>query len=170
MPTPDYILDLRKKIGHDPLLLPGVTGVVVDERGHVLLVHSKLTGRWMPVGGIVEPGEEPAVTIVREIKEEANVTAVPERIVSVDAEGPLDYPNGDRASFVTTTFRCRAVAGETRVADEESTNVRYFPPDALPEDVEPKYRRRIAIALNDDPRAAFSLNGRSSVVPSGNPR
>ena len=27
MPTPDFIVELRKKIGHDELWLPGVTAV-----------------------------------------------------------------------------------------------------------------------------------------------
>ena len=29
MPTPEFITTLRKKIGHDPLFLPGVTAIVL---------------------------------------------------------------------------------------------------------------------------------------------
>ena len=41
MPTPDYITELREVWGHRPLLLPGVSGVVLrGDPGHeqVLLV------------------------------------------------------------------------------------------------------------------------------------
>jgi hypothetical protein len=30
MPTPDFVVKLRQKIGHDLLWLPGITGVVLD--------------------------------------------------------------------------------------------------------------------------------------------
>ena len=33
MATPDFILKLREKIGHETLWLPGVTGVVFDDAG-----------------------------------------------------------------------------------------------------------------------------------------
>ena len=33
MPTPEFILKLREKIGHDPLWLVGVTACVLDARG-----------------------------------------------------------------------------------------------------------------------------------------
>lgn len=157
MPTPAFIVALRKKIGHDLLLLPGVSGVVFNDAGHVLLVRAVATGRWMPIGGCVEPGEEPADCIVREIREETGVTAVPERIVSVDALGHVVYPNGDECRFLTTTFRCRAISGTAHVADEESHDVRYFAPDALPADLAPHHRRRIDQALADLPSAAFDV-------------
>lgn len=173
MPTPAFILALRKKIGHDLLLLPGVSGVVVNDAGHVLLVRSIHHGQWMPVGGCVEPGEEPADCIVREILEETGVTAVPERIVGVDAWGDVTYANGDRCRFVTTTFRCRAVGGEPRVADEESLEVRYFAPDALPAEIQPHHRRRVEQALRGDPisaPASFQFGGTTPMCASGRPR
>ena len=36
MPTPEFVLELRKKIGHDLLWLNGVTGCVLDDRGRLL--------------------------------------------------------------------------------------------------------------------------------------
>ena len=36
MPTPDFVLALRRVVGHDPLWLPGVCGVVFDDAGRVL--------------------------------------------------------------------------------------------------------------------------------------
>lgn len=147
MPTPDFILALRKKIGHDLLLLPAVTGIVVNDDGQVLLVRSVHRGQWTTIGGCIEPGEEPADCIAREIREETGVTAIPESITSVDAWGDVVYPNGDHVRFVTTTFRCRPIAGKPHVADEESLEVRYFSPDALPGDLAAHHRRRIEIAL-----------------------
>jgi len=68
MPTPDFVLALREKIGTASLWLSGVTAVVV--RGdEVLLVRRADTGAWTPVTGIIDPGEEPAVAAVREVEE-----------------------------------------------------------------------------------------------------
>jgi hypothetical protein len=57
MPTPEFIVELRKKIGHDLLWLPGVTGVVLDADDRVLLVRRADDGRWTLVSGVLEPGE-----------------------------------------------------------------------------------------------------------------
>ena len=69
MPTPEYILSLREKIGHDLLWLPGATAVVLHE-GRILLGRRSDNGNWAPITGIVDPGEEPAATAVRECLEE----------------------------------------------------------------------------------------------------
>ena len=45
MPTPEFILELRKKIGHDLLWLMGVSGYVEDEQGRVLLGKRSEIGR-----------------------------------------------------------------------------------------------------------------------------
>ncbi|RCV47204.1 NUDIX hydrolase, partial [Marinitenerispora sediminis] len=37
MATPEFILELRKRVGHDPLWLMGVTGVVLDAADRILL-------------------------------------------------------------------------------------------------------------------------------------
>ena len=73
MPTPEFVLSLREKIGHDLLWLPAVTAVVLREDGRVLLARRSDNGNWGLVSGIVEPGEEPAVTAVRECLEETGV-------------------------------------------------------------------------------------------------
>lgn len=54
MPTPEFILELRKKVGHDLLWLMGVSGYVEDEQGRVLLGRRSDTGEWAMVYGINE--------------------------------------------------------------------------------------------------------------------
>ena len=55
MPAPDYVLKLREKIGHDPLWLPGVRGVVVNDAGEILLGRRADNGNWALITGILEP-------------------------------------------------------------------------------------------------------------------
>ncbi|WP_326613257.1 NUDIX domain-containing protein [Streptomyces scopuliridis] len=132
MGTPDFIREIRATAGHQLLLLPGVSAIVFDDDGRVLLGRRVDTGGWSIIGGIPEPGEQPAVTAVREVYEETAVRCVAERVVLVQALKPVTYPNGDECQYMDITFRCRAVGGEARVNDDESLDVGWFPVDALP--------------------------------------
>ena len=131
MPVPDFILRLREQVGHDLLWLPGATAVVLAE-DRVLLVQRADDGRWAPVSGIVDPGEHPERTAVREALEEAGVTCEVEGLAWVNVTEPVHYPNGDVSQYLDLTYRCRWLEGEPYVADDESLDVRWFRLDALP--------------------------------------
>ncbi|MFF3326838.1 NUDIX domain-containing protein [Streptomyces sp. NPDC002889] len=134
MGTPDFIRQIRATAGRQLLFLPGVSAVVFDDAGQVLLGRRADTGKWSVIGGIPEPGEEPATTAEREVYEETAVRCVAERVVLVQAlPEPVVYPNGDECQFMDITFRCRAVGGVAGVNDDESLEVGWFPVDALPE-------------------------------------
>lgn len=133
MPVPEYILGLRKKIGNDLLWLPGVRGVVIDDVGRILLAQRADNRQWALVSGILDPGEQPAPGLVREIFEETGVVAEAERVVSVGAVGPFTYPNGDVCEFLDVVFRCRYISGTARINDDESLAVGWFTLDELPE-------------------------------------
>jgi 8-oxo-dGTP pyrophosphatase MutT (NUDIX family) len=149
MATPDFIRTLRASAGHQLLWLPGVTALVLDDTGKVLLNRRTDNGRWSLLGGIPEPGEQPAACAVREVYEETAVRCVPERVVLVQALRPVTYENGDVCQYMDITFRCRAVGGEARVNDDESLEVAWFDVDALPELGE-FATLRIKQALSDD--------------------
>ncbi len=150
MATPDFIRDLRVTAGHQLLWLPGVTAVVFDDGGRVLLGRRSDNGRWSLIGGIPDPGEQPAACAVREVEEETAVRCVVERLVLVQALNPVTYDNGDVCQFMDVTFRCRAVGGEARVNDDESLEVGWFEVDALP-DLGEFGQFRIKQALSDAP-------------------
>lgn len=154
MPTPDFILALRERIGTDPLWLPGVAAVVL--RGEeVLLVQRSDTGAWTPVTGILDPEEEPAVGAVREVLEETGVVATADRLVWAHATSEVTFDNGDRAAFLSLCFRCVWVSGDPVVGDDESRATGWFRLDALPE-MSPTNLRRIELAVAGGPAAAFA--------------
>jgi 8-oxo-dGTP pyrophosphatase MutT (NUDIX family) len=132
MTTPKFILQLREKIGHDLLWLTGITGVVLDDQQQILLTRRSDTGRWSLPAGILEPGEQPAPGLLREIQEETGVEAEIVRLLSVETLPPTAYPNGDQVQFLDLSFHCRALRGEARVNDDENLEVAWFPLDHLP--------------------------------------
>jgi ADP-ribose pyrophosphatase YjhB (NUDIX family) len=133
MATPDFIRTIRASAGHQLLWLPGVSAVVFDDAGRILLGKRADNHEWALPSGIPEPGEQPAVCAVREVFEETAVECVAERVVMVKAGGPISYPNGDACQFMDITLQCRAVGGEAAVNDDESLEVGWFDLDALPE-------------------------------------
>lgn len=92
MPTPQFVLDLRAHIGTAPLWLMGATAIVLrdgTDGQEVLLVKRSDSGRWAPISGIVDPGENPAQTAVREAAEEASVQIEIERLVWMGVPSPM---------------------------------------------------------------------------------
>lgn len=128
MPLSPYIAEIRALIGTRPLLLPGVTAVVRDDRGRYLLARHTQSGRWSLVGGGVEPGEEPRAALEREIREELGVAAVAGQVVDAYGGPALDvvYGNGDQVSYVTVAYLC-SLDGAPRAAEpEEIAEVGWF--------------------------------------------
>jgi 8-oxo-dGTP diphosphatase len=150
MPIPPYVTFLRERIGHAPILAPAAAAVIRDEAGRVLLIRRGDNGRWSLPGGMMEPGERIADCLVREVWEETGLEVEPLRVVGVysdPAETYVTYPNGDQVHFVSTTFECRVVGGALRPDGEESLEVAYFAPEAMPETLLPGHRARVADAL-----------------------
>lgn len=146
VPTPDFVLRLREKVGHDLLWLPGVTAVVL-QGDRVLLVRRSDNGNWAPVTGIVDPGEHPAQTAEREVLEETGVSCRVESLVWVNVTEPTVHMNGDHAQYLDHTFRCRYLGARAHAADDESSDVGWFAVDDLP-GMEPNLRERIATAID----------------------
>ena len=164
MPTPEFILSLREKVGTAPLWLLGCKTVVLREvpgeggrpTREVLLARRVDTGRWSVPAGIIEPGEEPADTAVREVLEECGVHAVPVRLAGVGTTPLVAYPNGDQTRYLDVVMVLRHQDGQAHVGDEENLEVAWFP--LQPEDRTPElsegHRRALRWALETEPPAA----------------
>ncbi|KAB1502823.1 NUDIX domain-containing protein [Corynebacterium sp. 320] len=162
MPTPDFIVKLREKIGHDALWLPGVTAVVIRDVPadapiwavpEVLLVRRADNGQWTPVTGIVDPGEEPDAAAVREVLEETGLSVQVEALLGVGQVGPVEYPNGDVSSYMDTAMRLSVMKNDATphhdepiVGDDESVDVGWFSVAQLPP-MQPRFRLVIADAV-----------------------
>jgi len=158
VPVPDFVLALRRHVGHARLPLTGVCAVVLrTDRGgpEVLYGRRSDNGLWSLPSGIVEPGEQPATTVVREVWEELRVEVETERLALVTSDPDIRYPNDDVCQYVSLTFRCRYVSGEAALGDDETLEFAWRPADDPPADLDDVQRRRLAVALTDDPACVF---------------
>lgn len=165
MPMSPYLQNVRRKLGNDLLLVPGAGAVVVDHRGYVLLQRRADNGLWGIPGGLMEPGEEPAQTARRETYEETGLHVHIDRLVGVYA-GPsfvVTYPNGDRSAIVSILFLAHPVDADATPypRDGEATDVQWFPPDSLPENLPERHASRIRDALSGQERAYFNQDSHS---------
>src|ERR1051325_6359103 len=133
MPMSGYLEQLRKKIGHELLLLPSAAVAIHDREEGLLLCKHADKDIWVTPGGLIEPGEHPADAAVRETWEETGLTVEITGVLGVYG-GPdliIDYPNGDQAAYVGTIFRGRVLGGTMRPDGSEILDVRYFKRDEV---------------------------------------
>ena len=107
-------------------------GVIVVKDGAVLLVQRKFApriGGWTLPAGFVESGERVDDCAVREAKEETSLDLEIIRLFNVYSA--LDDP---RSAVVLVLYLCQEISGKLRAGDDAS-DARFFPLDALPDDI-----------------------------------
>jgi 8-oxo-dGTP pyrophosphatase MutT (NUDIX family) len=67
-----YYETLRERVGSSLLIIPGMSAIVRDASGRILL-QQRHDDSWSLPAGAIEPGESPSVAIVREVLEETGV-------------------------------------------------------------------------------------------------
>jgi 8-oxo-dGTP diphosphatase len=132
VPISDYLSALRNRVGHDLLVMPGVAGLVLDGQGRLLLQRRADNGVWGLPGGMVDPGEAPARTVVREVHEETGLVVRPERLAGVIGPHHVVYPNTDVVEVTSSAFVCSVVGGRLQPVDGESSDLRFVPLDEMP--------------------------------------
>ncbi|MFF5101579.1 NUDIX hydrolase [Streptomyces sp. NPDC000134] len=112
----------------------GVTGVVRDGEGRVLLLRHRMwpPGRqWGLPSGFAHKGEDFRRTVVREVKEETGLD------VTV---GELVMLNSGLRTRLEVAYEARLAGGELRLDPMEILEARWCRPEELPEDVQPVCR------------------------------
>lgn len=120
----------------------GVRGLVLDDKGRVLLIeHTYVHGWWLPGGG-VDAGETSHAAVARELREEAgvNVLELP-KLLSVHSNERF-FP-GDHVLL----FRVDQWEPCAPSAQGEIKTVDFFDIDDLPENINEGSLRRIQEAL-----------------------
>lgn len=128
----------------------GVRGVVTDEEGRVLLIEHTYVHGWHLPGGGVERGETAETAVIRELQEEAGIR-VTGPMTLVSAHSNERHHPGDHV----LVYRVHAWEPCASSAQGEIHRVGWFALDALPDDVTPGNRRRIAEvfhAVDRDPQ------------------
>ena len=106
-----------------------IGAVVGDEEGRLLLVQRADSGVWLYPTGWADVGYSPAEVAVKEVLEETGIVCEPVRLIAVLDGLRLGFTSVPLYSLV---FHCRAIGGELTAHPLETTDVGWFPEDALP--------------------------------------
>lgn len=135
----DYIMGLRKLVGHIPLLQLGASVIVEDSDGRILLQKRRDNGCWCTQGGSVELDELVEDAARRELFEETGLIAGKMELFGVFSGKEMHYvyPNGDEVSNVDIVFLCKDFSGKLKVQESELSELKFFKASELPENISP---------------------------------
>lgn len=124
----NYIMDLRKIVGHRTLIQCAGSVIIVDDKGRILLGQRTDNHLWGYAGGSVEIDEKVEDTAKRELFEETGLYADSMEFFMVNS-GPevhYVYPNGDEVSNIEIIYICRNYHGTLKRQEEEISDLRFF--------------------------------------------
>ena len=139
----NYIMDLRRIVGHRPLLQVGASVIVVDSENRILLQLRSDNHCWGYAGGSVELDEVVEEAAKRELFEETGLIADNIELFGVFSgkDTHYVYPNGDEVSNVDIVYVCKQYTGILKCQDDEVESLKFFCLDEIPENISEPIRR-----------------------------
>ncbi len=132
-----YILDLRKILGHRPIIMCGCGCLIFNEKGEVLLQRRKDDNKWGTPGGSMELGESVEENVVREVFEETSLKVKNLKLFKIYSGKKQyhKYPNGDEVYNLNIMFETNEYEGELNINDNESNELKFFAIDDIPKNI-----------------------------------
>jgi ADP-ribose pyrophosphatase YjhB (NUDIX family) len=139
-----YIEDLRKLVGHIPLILVRPSVVILNPYGEILLVQYR-DKTWGIPGGLMELGESAEDCARREIKEELGLELKQLSLFGVFSGKELftKLNNGDEYYNVVIGYICTEYDGELQPDGVEVCEAGFFKTTQLPAGTNPLVASRI---------------------------
>jgi len=137
-----YIEELRARVGTTPLILTGVTVLVIDDHNQFLMVESEKN--WKLPGGFIELGESAEDAGKREILEETGMSIGNLQLIGVFSgkEYFTKLPNGDEYFSINIAYVTNDIRGGDLKPDyKETQKVQFFKWSDFPKDLSKRDRQ-----------------------------
>ena len=145
-----YVRELRKIVGHCPLIIAGAAVLIFDRQNRLLLQHRRDNQKWGLIGGSMEVGESLEETAKRETLEESGLTLYQLNWFDLFSGKDLIYqlPHGDVVVNVTAVYTSNNYSGQLRSDNSEVDELNFFKLNKLPINISPPDRPVIEKFLN----------------------
>lgn len=133
----NYIKEMRKDIGHAPLMITACGVIIENDKGEILLQKRRDNACWGLPGGAMEIGEKFVEVARREVYEEAGIEIGEVALFGIYSgeDRILTYPNGDICCATSIVFRTKVYNGEIQNNTDEVLEHRFFDKASLPDNI-----------------------------------
>lgn len=131
-----YISEIRKYVGHSPIMVTAAMCIIYDKEKGILFEKRSDNGMWCVPGGAIELGESLEQALAREVKEETSLDIANPKLFDVASNVHMIYPNKDEVYYTDVVYEVNEYEGTLKF-DEESTDLKWFKINALPENIMP---------------------------------
>lgn len=147
----NYIAEMRKDVGHAPLMVTSCGVIIENDKGEILLQKRRDNGCWALLGGSMEIGEKFVEVAKREVFEEAGIEIGELTLFGIYSgeDRIITYPNGDICCGTGIIFKTTVYSGEIQNNTEEALEHRFFGKADLPDNIN-EYDKRIIIDWTKD--------------------
>lgn len=143
-----YISEIRKYVGHMPIMVTAAMGIIYDKEKGILFEKRTDNGMWCVPGGAMELGETAEEALRREIREETSLEIKNPRFFKVRENVHMVYPNDDEVYYTDLVYLIEDYSGHLGV-DDESSELKWFPIQELPENIMPTQIDYILAAVKE---------------------
>lgn len=133
----NYIKEMRKDVGHAPLMITGCGVIIENDKGEILLQKRRDNGCWALLGGSMEIGEKFVEVAKREVYEEAGIEIGELTLFGIYSgeDRIITYPNGDICCGIGIVFKTTVYSGEIQNNTEEAFEHRFFDKTSIPDNI-----------------------------------
>ncbi|MDF7639011.1 NUDIX hydrolase [Lactobacillus sp. ESL0791] len=128
----DYITEIRKKVGHDPIILTFAGGILTNKNNEILLQKRADFNSWGLPGGALEFGETAEEACKREYLEETGLKVKVTSLLGVSTNQIQHYPNNDIAQAIVIAFIVKYLKKDEIKISPETLALKYFAQNELP--------------------------------------
>ena len=110
-----------------------VAAIILNQKGEILLARRnqpetpEIHNKWEFAGGGVDFGEDPEVSIKREVKEEIGVEVEVIRLLPKIISDIQKFDNNDELQVLVLSYECKITSGIPKPSDPEVGEVKFFP-------------------------------------------
>lgn len=132
-----YIMELRKHIGHTPIMGTAGGVIIENDRNEILLQKRRDNNCWGIIGGAMEIGESIQETVMREAYEEAGIKVCNLELFGIytGKDRFITYPNGDICYVTSIVFKTKVYEGKIINQESEVVEHRFFNRKNIPNEI-----------------------------------